>query len=1090
MAKKSNSSGGKSPRKKTARQIVRNAEKAKAEETTRGTSSTSAREAKVKRIRAMFDNASLNNFLMDHGTTTAETGEYNNGFPVLKEVNIEDPDHPLKKLQHEDPRAFRDTVMSYNLTPTHLRSLGFDVAEQESDEDEGPGYELISEEPVDIEDTDIDEYERENRMYGEYDYSPEDTESGFEDTDIVSKTLRKSGGRKADFDRIDEGDNTALGSTSDPVFKEAMLSGHPRARMSEADRQAARSTNPRQPQRSTFFPTKKQAANLKALTRTESAGGTSSEDPRVQIGDLAQTTEYASRGLAPTSRMIKGVAEKNRERQAVGEAITRLQNEVADSAARTADPNDTSGLPRIDENLRVTDVTNPKYVDVTTPLTGEEPDNTVRSSSSAGKVIRPTTRSTSRGSTTGRVNIARRSIFELPPGETLSPSTVAFFERNPSLQGLFGGTLAGGTTQKTAGAKIIRTGARRVGRPVGSMSETVSGNKIVSINGKIHTVDKDTGEVKPNEGLSVRQIEGTPDDNPSYELEKPLQDQPMHPLETDAEGNYKYTPVDYAGLPYTDPVEADKIRRYQAALIDAGQLPWTTGIRPKANGSNDPHTVMIPGTGTGSDNPAEFIDLSQRREKRAPTASGFSPDIEALAKKVGLEPHEVAQIHSEWSQGLHALTEMQKETPFNMSAYGESGNVLRAKRGEHKTAEQVFIDVPRAGGGMVTDRKTGEKKPLTVRTAVSRIPDKELGTGELDEEGNVIGNGILDRIQKKLIASGKPPMVLGSDEYNETVKMFSGIPKEYRVDPSTITTETQRTQETAPPLAPNPPKRIRKAQRKWRLNAIEARTMRIAGEAKVQKEQDEWRSTPEQRENLEFARAHIFGDPFGALSPMNFRRPENEHRTLNNVTFVPPNDNETDPSTARWTRLSSPGNLPKFALGTSTSGYFDEIKVNPDDFLRGGDDYYGFLARNKIIRTGQGEMARHFVHREGSEGIDPYDTSKNPYFNQSTRPTAISGDQFKVMDMATSAIRQAGMASGRVAPLPPKPERRTDALGYPVDRKGRPIPPSDPFSAGGADQVKKYNASMKAHNEMIEQKKAEREAKKAEREAKRANKGK
>ena len=73
--------------------------------------------------------------------------------------------------------------MSYNLTPNHLRSLGFDVAEKEGDEDEGPGYELISEEPIDIEETDIDEYERENKMYGEYDYTPEDVESGFDDAE-------------------------------------------------------------------------------------------------------------------------------------------------------------------------------------------------------------------------------------------------------------------------------------------------------------------------------------------------------------------------------------------------------------------------------------------------------------------------------------------------------------------------------------------------------------------------------------------------------------------------------------------------------------------------------------------------------------------------------------------------------------------------------------------------------------------------------------------------------------------------------------------------------------------------------------------
>ena len=1032
MAKKSNSSGGKSPRKKTARQIVRNAEKAKAEETTRGTSSTSAREAKVKRIRAMFDNSSLNNFLMDHGTTTGETGEYKNGFPVLKEFNIEDPDHPLKKLQHEDPRAFRDTVMSYNLTPNHLRSLGFDVAEKEDDEEES-GYDLISEEP-----TDIEEYSRENKMYGEYDYSPEDIESGFDDAELVGKTLRKAGGRKAGFDRIDDGDDTALGSTSDPALKEAMLSGHPRARMSEADRQAARSTNPRQPQRSTFFPTKKQAANLKALTRTESAGGTSSEDPRVQIGDLAQTTEYASRGLAPTSRMIKGVAEKNRERQLVAEAITRLQNEVADSAARTADPNDTSGLPRIDENLRVTDVTNPKYVDVTTPLTGEEPDNTVRSSSSAGKVIRPTTRSTSRGSTTGRVNIARRSIFELPPGETLSPSTVAFFERNPSLQGLFGGTLAGGTTQKTAGAKIIRTGARRVGRPVGSMFETVSGNKIVSINGKIHTVDKDTGEVKPNEGLSVRQIEGTPDDNPSYELEKPLQDQPMHPLETDAEGNYKYTPVDYAGLPYTDPVEADKIRRYQASLIDAGQLPWTTGIRPKAQGSNDPHTVMIPGTGTGPDNPAEFIDLSQRREKRAPTASGFSPDIEAIAKKVGLEPHEVAQIHSEWSQGLHALTEMQKESPFGMSAYGESKNVLRAKRGEHKTAEQVFIDVPRAGGGMVTDRKTGEKKPLTVRTAVSRIPDKELGTGELDEEGNVIGNGLLDRIQKRRIASGKPPMVLGSDEYNETVKMFSGIPKEYRVDPSTITTETQRTQETAPPLAPNPPKRIRKAQRKFILQGVANKKRWAAEESARQKRYNELGE-----EGRDLA---LFGDG-GDLNPYM-----QIHRQRLGMSHLVPEKAEDFASRIMGADIEQM-DVDRDSTNRQVSPFEAPTKVRMPNFL-------------------------------GMRPRDPRDEhTNNPwdlYYSG-----VLPGDEYAPLpELSTMAGR---VGTGRPENLTP-PRNLSTQFVLRSDKRGRPIPPD--VSNSSTEAFKQYNEALKAHNEMIEQKKAEKEAKKAEREAKRANKGK
>lgn len=1037
MAKNSNSSGGKPPRKKTARQIVRNAEKAKAKETTQGTSTPSAREAKVKRIRDMFDNASLNNFLMDYGTATGETGEFRDGLPVTAEFNIEDPNHPLKKLQHEDPRAFRDTVMSYNLTPNHLRSLGFDVAEKEGDEDEGPGYELISEEPIDIEETDIDEYERENKMYGEYDYSPEDTESGFDDTDLVSKTLTKAAGRKAGFDRPDDGDDTALGSTSDPVFKEAMLSGHPRARMSEADRQAARLTNPRQPKRSTFFPTKRQAANLKALTRTESAGGTSSEDPRVQIGDLAQTTEYASRGLAPTSRMIKGVAEKNRERQSVGEAITRLQNEVAGSAARAADPNDTSGMPRIDENLRVTDITNPNYVDVTTPLTGEEPDNTVRSSSSAGKVIRPTTRSTSRGSTTGRVNIARRSIFELPPGETLSPSTVAFFERNPALQGLFGGTLAGGTTQKTAGAKVIRTGARRVGRPVGSMSETVSGDKIVSVNGKIHTVDKDTGEVKPNEGLSVRQIEGTSDDNPSYELEKPLQDQPMHPLEKDAKGNYKYTPVDYAGLPYTDPVEADKIRRYQAALIDAGQLPWTTGIRPKANGSNEPHKVMMPGTGTGPDNPAEFIDLSQRREKRvANTASGFSPDIEALAKKVGLEPHEVAQIHSEWSQGLHALTEMQKETPFDMSAYGESGNVLRAKRGTAQTAESVYIDVPRAGGGMVTDRRTGEKKPLTVRTQVSRIPDKELGTGELDEEGNVIGNGILDRIQKKLIASGKPPMVLGSDEYNETVKMFTGTPKTYRVDPSTITTE--RAPEVAPPPAPNPPKRIRKAQRKFTLQGIANKKRWAAEESTRQKRYDELGD-----EGRDLA---LFGDGGDLSTYMQIHR-----QRLGMSHLVP--ENAAD--------------FASRIMGAD----IEQMEVDRDSI-------------NRRVSPFEAPTPVRMPNFLGMRPRDPRaEHTNNPW--ELYYSGVMPGDEYTPPPELSTMSGRVG--TGRPENLTP-PRNLSTQFVLRHDKRGRPIPPD--VSNSSTEAFKQYNEALKAHNEMIEQKKAEREAKKAEREAKKANKGK
>ena len=780
MAKKNSSgnpSGGKSPKKKTAKSIVKAAEKAKAEAAGGPAPKKNNSVEKMQRARRVLENANLNNFLQDYG-----------------DGDLDSPDHPLRQLEDDSPDLLEDLLKSYSLNAEQAKSLGFKVQDAE-DPDTGStaGWKIVTEEPAETEDisSDLERFDQ------GADYNPEDYEPGYVDQSVLRKTLGKSGLDTAEsVDREEarraaEGDLAAKqGSNRLPIpdadvkmFQEMRDSlrqrraprPDPRERVNSLRRTRITRGTVQAPRGEAL---KEAARKLARFVSTDVTVGDTTYNTAPLVGDdrplqgnLSNTTEYVDRGIAPISRTARYMKMYNRERRNVGEFIDRMEGERArlnpgsDAAGITVpDPLDTVEVDS--ENLEIQE---------------NQPTVPVRSSGSAGKVIRPDESRFSVRRTPTTTQVPRqKSVFELPPGETLHPNTVEFLKRS-GLSGLTGGTLVGGTTVKTAGAKVIRTGAQRVGRPQGDIFRTASGDKISSVNGKVFITDKDTGEVRENTALSVRPAAGQSTeglDIQDYELENPLKETPMDPMDP------KYIPEDYAGIPYDDPDTIAAIKQHQATMLERGNLPFTTGQVPSRRTSNSPFQRLVTGTGEGEGNPAVFIDTSQPRAKSVSgTASGYSKDMEALAKHFELTPEEMTTVFNQIHGSIKEIQKFQEEAPGGVNPYGEQQNIFRAKRGGGAVSDDVTMEimqVPKASGATRIDPKTGERVRATIGVAVQKFTDKQLGTGEIDPEtGRATeaqesgGRGIIDRLQNARIAKGKAPLELGSDEYIDLVKKLT-----------------------------------------------------------------------------------------------------------------------------------------------------------------------------------------------------------------------------------------------------------------------------------------------------------------------------
>jgi hypothetical protein len=950
MAKKNSSgnpSGGKSPKKKTAKSIVKAAEKAKAEAAGGPAPKKNNSAEKMSRARRVLENSNLNNFLQDYG-----------------DGDLNSPDHPLRQLEDDSPDLLEDLLKSYSLNAEQAKSLGFKVQDAE-DPDTGStaGWKIVTEEPAETEDisSDLERFDQ------GADYNPEDYEPGYVDQSVLRKTLGKSGldtaesvereevRRAAEEDRaakqgsnrlpIPDADVKMFQEMRDSLRQRRAPRPDPRERVNSLRRTRITRGTVQAPRGEAL---KEEAKKLARFVSTDVTVGDTTYNTAPLVGDdrplqgnLSNTTEYVDRGIAPISRTARYMKMYNRERRNVGEFIARMEGE----RARLNPGSDAAGITASDP-LDTVEVDSEK-------LEVQENQPMVRSAGAPGTVIRPgeSRFSVRRTPTTTQVP-RQKSVFELPPGETLHPNTVEFLKRS-GLSGLTGGTLVGGTTVKTAGAKVIRTGAQRVGRPQGDVFRTTSGDKISSVNGKVFITDKDTGEVREERALSVRPAAGQSTeglDIQDYELENPLKETPMDPMDP------KYIPEDYAGIPYDDPDTIAAIKQHQATMLERGNLPFTTGQVPSRRTSNSPFQRLVTGTGAGEGNPAVFIDTSQPRAKSVSgTASGYSKDMEALAKHFELTPEEMTTVFNQIHGSVKEIQKFQEEAPGGVSPYGEKQNILRSKRGKNVISPDStteIVQIPKASGATRIDPKTGERVRATTGVAVQKFTEKQLGTGEIDPEtGRAMGTGIIDRLQNARIKKGKAPLELGSDEYIDLYKnLTTGTTRKM--------TRSDRVKKTRRPAVPAQPSYTKRKE-----TPTEARA------AAAIRERRSWTETPEQQENLEWTRAHTFGDPISIMQNQMVVQPGGSigdavHR------IVRPKPSDISKTYIYGEQFAVPGG------GSRLPHFIKEIKV-PDDEL--ASNYISGISGD-VFQAGpdiNSKFTRFYTEdTETGMGFDYFDQSK------------------------------------------------------------------------------------------------------------------
>ena len=746
----------KKPKKpKSARQVARQAGSTTRKPSTRDMVSADDAEKEKRQQEA----AKLNDFLTDWGGFRDEFGSM---------LHVTDEEHPLERMRLEDPELYADTISRYDLSTEHTSALGLGVGEEAAGGlTDLAGLQDMSES-------------------GDWSYEDQDFTGG--DPGILSPYITElSGG---------SGSRSALGAPTTAATPRGAK------RMTEAERAAVSSTDTRRGPRRTVY-RRPGEATAAAMVKTQSG---KKVDPLAVIeqrtrnenvisgrdlwlpdvpGIKGQQDASVDVGLAPLTRARKGVAEENKTRLMVGGMITRMALE------NQANP-----------GLKVTDDAAPKTPDSVAEAAADvgaqkETAKIVTSANARGKAPdQPAAPQPSRKTTT----VQKRRAFDAPdtaspeatteqygtnvdPGK-LHPNTIAFARRF-GLTGLFGGTLAGGTSVKGSDSVVRRVGAYRVGRPQGDQSmvrssrgtafDVATGDDL----GKITEVGPG-GKRTERPDISVRAVEGTtgPGRDPR-EAELEL----ANPLDTTAPdpNDPNYTPVDYAGRTL-NPAQQALAREYQADLLARGRQPFATGIIPKKGiiGKDD----------------ATFTQPIQRL--------GFGKGIEKVAREGEMSNEEALDAIRE-NIGRFEETEREMSTPVGGRIYADR-DIMREPKRPATSVSQRVIQVPRSSGAMRTNPQTGLRERATTGYQVFAPSETQLGVGEVNEAGEVTGSGLIDQIQKGRIARGKAPLELGSPEYLDLVARIDtgvspGVMRTVPLDSPEL--EPKQTPRTVEPAAPS-----------------------------------------------------------------------------------------------------------------------------------------------------------------------------------------------------------------------------------------------------------------------------------------------